>query len=177
MSFSLQHAIAEAKPGGVVTVPGGTYAVNLLIDKPLSLVGLGEVVLDGQCSGSVVRVNTYGTVKLGGLMIVGGRTNAMGGGVCLEGGELELAQCTLRFDEAPVHGGGGLGIRAGHAKDLLGRPRSSGTWGRSPLADFSPSPPRRRGSGRGLTLSATRTAWSPGSDRSWSTRSWGSPEW
>lgn len=116
MSFSLQQAIAEAKPGGVVTVPPGTYAVNLFIDKPLSIVGLGEVIFDGQRSGSVLRVNTQGTVKLGGLMIVGGRTNAMGGGVCLEGGELELAQCTLRFNEAPVHGGGGLGVRAGHAK-------------------------------------------------------------
>lgn len=116
MSFSLQQAVAEVKPGGVVTVPPGTYAVNLLIDKPLSLVGLGEVILDGQRSGSVLRVNTPGLVKLGGLMIVGGRTNTMGGGVCLEGGELELVQCTLRFNEAPVHGGGGLGIRAGHAR-------------------------------------------------------------
>ena len=116
MSFDLQNAVRDAKPGAVVTVPAGTYAVNLLIDKPLSLVGLGEVVLDGQRSGSVLRVNTDGVVKLGGLLIVGGRTNSVGGGVSLERGELDLVQCTLRFNEAPVHGGGGLGIRAGHAR-------------------------------------------------------------
>lgn len=116
MSFDLPQAIREVKPGGVVTVPAGTYAVNLLIDKPLSLVGVGEVVLDGQRSGSVVRVNTDGVVKLGGLLIAGGRTNGVGGGVCLERGELELVQCTLRFNEAPVYGGGGLGVRGGHAR-------------------------------------------------------------
>lgn len=116
MSFDLAQAVREAKPGAVVTVPPGTYAVNLLIDKPLSLIGLGEVVLDGQRSGSVLRVNTEGTVKLGGLLIAGGRTNTLGGGVCLERGELELVQCTLRFNEAPVHGGGGLGVRGGQAR-------------------------------------------------------------
>jgi hypothetical protein len=90
--------------------------VNLLLDKPISLVAMGEVVLDGLRSGSVLRVRTAGVVRLGGLLIAGGRTNTVGGGVCLEAGELDVLQCTFRFNEAPVHGGGGLGIRSGHAR-------------------------------------------------------------
>jgi hypothetical protein len=116
VSFDLAEAIAETPAGGVINVPAGTYATSLLIDKPVSLLAHGVVVLDGQRRGSVLRVRTTGVVKMLGFSIVGGRTNTLGGGVLLEGGGLELTQCTLRFNEAPVYGGGALALKAGTAR-------------------------------------------------------------
>lgn len=116
MSFDLEEAIAAAPAGGVVSIPPGTYATNVLIDKPLSLIGMGQVVLDGLRRGSVLRVQTSGAVKVAGVLIVGGRTNMAGGGIALLEGEVECLQCTFRYNEAPVHGGGGLYVRGGTAK-------------------------------------------------------------
>lgn len=116
MAFDLEQAVRDATPGGVVSIPAGRYAVNLLVEKPLSLVGIGEVILDGCREGPVLRVRTSGTVRLGGLMLIGGRTPVAGGGVSLLSGELELLQCVLRFNEAPVHGGGALYVKAGVAR-------------------------------------------------------------
>lgn len=129
MPFDLAQAIRDAAPGAVVNVPPGAYAANLLIDKPLRLIGMGKVVLDGQKHGSVLRVRTGGVVKLAGLMLVGGRTGLAGGGVALEAGELEMLSCTLRFNEAPAWGGGGLCVR-GSAKARVTQCRFEGNLGR-----------------------------------------------
>jgi hypothetical protein len=109
--FDLEKAVKEAPAGGVVSIPPGTHSANVLVDKPLSLIGMGTVVLDGERHGSVLRVHTKGVVKIAGLLIAGGRTTMAGGGIALLDGELELFQCTLRFNEAPVNGGGGLYVR------------------------------------------------------------------
>ncbi len=128
MSFDLAQAVAEAPEGGVVAIPPGTYPANLLLDKPVSLLARGVVVLDGLRRGSVLRVRTQGVVRLAGLTIVGGRTNTFGGGVSVEQGEVELLQCTLRFNEAPAYGGGAFAIRAGHAR--ISQCRFEGNTGR-----------------------------------------------
>lgn len=43
--FDLQDAVENALAGDTVTVPAGTYAVNLVIDKSINLVADGEVTL------------------------------------------------------------------------------------------------------------------------------------
>lgn len=43
--FDLQQEIIDKPAGGTVTVPEGTYAVNLIIDKSITLVASGDVVL------------------------------------------------------------------------------------------------------------------------------------
>ncbi len=108
MAFDLVQAVRDAKPGDVVRVPAGNHAVTLILDKPLTLLGVGQAVLDGRHGGCVVRITTDGTVKLAGLMIVGGAADEAGGGVCHLAGSLELTDCTLRFNKAPQYGGGGL---------------------------------------------------------------------
>lgn len=128
MAFDLEQAVREAPAGGVVSVPPGTHVVHLLIEKPLTLMGMGEVVLDGQRMGPIVRVRTSGVVKLGGLTLVGGRTNQAGGAVALLEGELELLQCTLRYNEAPVNGGGALYVRGKEAR--VSQCRFEGNTGR-----------------------------------------------
>ncbi|MFN3928226.1 MAG: nitrous oxide reductase family maturation protein NosD [Thermoflexus sp.] len=53
---TLQEAIATAPPGATLEVRGGVYHGPLLIDKPMTLIGIGGPVLDGQGQGTVLRI-------------------------------------------------------------------------------------------------------------------------
>lgn len=112
--MDLQAALAAAKPGDTLRIPAGRYAVNLVIERPVTLLGVGQVVLDGSQRGSVVHVDcASGVVRLVGLMLVGGTADESGGAVNVVDGQVELTDCTLRFNKAPQYGGGGLSVRAG----------------------------------------------------------------
>jgi len=52
----LQARVDAAAPGATVEVEAGTYAGDLILDKPLRLVGRGRPRLVGSGQGSVVRV-------------------------------------------------------------------------------------------------------------------------
>jgi nitrous oxidase accessory protein len=80
----LQARIDAAAPGATVEVPGGAYAGDLVVDKPLRLVGRGRPRLAGSGRGSVVRVRAA-DVTIEGFVIDGRR-----------GGDLSL-------DSAGVH--------------------------------------------------------------------------
>jgi nitrous oxidase accessory protein len=66
----LQVRIDAAPPGSTVVVEAGTWAGDLIIDKPLSLVGRGRPRLEGSGTGSVIRVRAA-DVRLEGLDIDG----------------------------------------------------------------------------------------------------------
>ncbi|HEY9052195.1 MAG TPA: nitrous oxide reductase family maturation protein NosD, partial [Gammaproteobacteria bacterium] len=53
---SLQHMIAQAAPGDVIEISGGNYAGNFIVDKPLTLQGRENAILDGEGNGDVIRV-------------------------------------------------------------------------------------------------------------------------
>ncbi|MBL8909404.1 MAG: right-handed parallel beta-helix repeat-containing protein [Archangium sp.] len=100
-------------------VPAGRYTVNLELTRPVTLLAMGQAVLDGVHSGSVVRVSlpdSAALVRLSGFTIVGGNAPEAGGAVSLVSGSLELIDCTLRFNKAPLYGGGGLFVGDGKAK-------------------------------------------------------------
>jgi nitrous oxidase accessory protein len=80
----LQARIDAAPPGAAVEVPPGEYVGDLILDKPLRLVGRGRPRLLGSGHGSVVRVRAPG-VTVEGFAIDGRR-----------GGDLS-------FDTAGVH--------------------------------------------------------------------------
>jgi len=52
----LQSRLDAAPPGATVEVPPGTYAGDLIVDRPVRLVGRGRPRLVGSGTGSVVRV-------------------------------------------------------------------------------------------------------------------------
>ena len=56
----VQQAIGEAAAGDTIQVRGGTYAGNLILDKPVVLEGVGWPVLHGEGRGSVVTVMAPG---------------------------------------------------------------------------------------------------------------------
>ena len=64
----LQAAITAAAPGDVVEVQRGHYRTNLLIDKPLTLRGLGRPTVDGGLQGDTIRV-TAPDVVIEGLIV------------------------------------------------------------------------------------------------------------
>ena len=55
---SLQDMVDAAAAGAVVEVPSGTYSGPVVIDKPLTLVGMGLPVVDGGGDGDVFYVNS-----------------------------------------------------------------------------------------------------------------------
>lgn len=66
--FDLTAAVAAAQPGDTITVPAGTYAGPLRIDKSLTLQGEGEPIIDGGGQGDVIVVSAA-EVTIRGLII------------------------------------------------------------------------------------------------------------
>ena len=73
----LQARIDAAAPGATVEVEPGAYVGDLVIDKPLRLVGRGRPLLAGSASGSVVRVRA-GDVAIEGFDVDGRRGGNLG---------------------------------------------------------------------------------------------------
>lgn len=65
---SIAAAIAQAQPGDVVRVERGTYKERLLIDKPLTLVGINRPTISGGKQGDTIRV-TAEDVVIEGLIV------------------------------------------------------------------------------------------------------------
>lgn len=53
---ALQDLISSAPPGAILRVPPGAYHGPIVIDKPLTLVGDGHAIIDGQGRGTVVHI-------------------------------------------------------------------------------------------------------------------------
>lgn len=66
--YSLEKAVAEAAAGSVVNVPAGVHHVHLLLNRPISLVGIPGAILDGGNTGDVIRI-AASHVRVSGLTI------------------------------------------------------------------------------------------------------------
>lgn len=62
---TIDAALAAAAPGDVIEVHGGIYGAPLIIEKSVSLLGVGQPVIDGQGSGSLVLINAPDVVFRG----------------------------------------------------------------------------------------------------------------
>jgi len=62
---ALQHAIDSAKVGSILKLKAGTYRGSIVIDKPLSIIGVEDgVIIDGEGNGTVIKVkSSYVTLK------------------------------------------------------------------------------------------------------------------
>jgi nitrous oxidase accessory protein len=68
---TLQARVDAAPRGARIEIAAGTYVGDLIIERPLSLIGIGRPVLQGSGTGSVIRVRAA-DVTLEGLAIDGG---------------------------------------------------------------------------------------------------------
>ncbi len=73
---ALQELISSAPPGATLRVPPGVYAGPIVIDKPLTLVGDGRAVLDGQGRGTVVHILALDVTIKGFVITNSGRSLA-----------------------------------------------------------------------------------------------------
>ena len=64
----LAEAVAAAQPGDTIEVTGGEFHGNLVLDRPLTLIGLDQPVLDADGQGTVLRINAPDTTVRGFLV-------------------------------------------------------------------------------------------------------------
>jgi parallel beta-helix repeat protein len=94
---SIQAAIDQATPGGLIEVMSGTYFENIHVNKPLVLVGLdsgeGYPTIDGRRSGNTIEITAKG-VTIEGLIAV----NSSGFGMDEPGAGIKVASdnCTIK---------------------------------------------------------------------------------
>lgn len=94
----LQALVDRARPGDRVVVPAGTYDGDLLIDRPITLSGMGRPTLRGSGTGSVVRVRAAG-VTIEGFDIDGRRTGDLGrdtSGIHTAAARITVRDCRIR---------------------------------------------------------------------------------
>ena len=98
---SIAAAVARAKAGDTVRVAAGEYLEHLLIDKPLTLEGVGRAIISGGQQGDVIRVRSA-DVTIRGLRIrdSGSDLTAQNAGIYFEPGSHRAAvrDCTLSYN-------------------------------------------------------------------------------
>ena len=55
-AFDLQVALESAQPGDIIVVPAGHYSGPLIIDKPVTLDGKGQPIIEGNGHGDVITI-------------------------------------------------------------------------------------------------------------------------
>ncbi len=73
---SLQEMIAAAPPGAILRVPQGVYYGPIVIDKPVTLLGDRQAILDGQGRGTVVHITAPDVTVKGFVIKNSGRSLA-----------------------------------------------------------------------------------------------------
>jgi nitrous oxidase accessory protein len=126
--LSLQDLVDQARPGDRLEVPAGHYAGPVVVDKPLTLEGVGTPVVDGGGLGTVVTLSAPGIVFRGFEVRGSGVSPDLNdAGIKVEAADVTVAENRLRdvlvgvfvaaADRAVVHGNDISG------KDELDQPR------------------------------------------------------
>ena len=93
----LQARIDAAPPGASLVIDAGTYRGDLLIDRPLRLIGRGRPVVEGSGTGSVIRVRAA-DVRIEGLDIDGRGGGDLGrdtSGIHVSGARAAIVDCRI----------------------------------------------------------------------------------
>lgn len=94
----LQALVDRAAPGSTVVVPAGRYEGDLVVDRPVRLVGVGRPLLVASGAGSVVRVRADG-VTIEGFDIDGREAGDLGrdsAGIHVAASDVTIRSCRIR---------------------------------------------------------------------------------
>lgn len=122
---SLKNAVSSAVSGDVITIQAGTYLLDGELDinnKSISLIGNGNVVLDGQNAVRVINVHANAEAVVENLVIQNGYVNDgannKGAGIRIDGGALTVTNCKFinnNVDGQEQNWTGGAGIHSNNA--------------------------------------------------------------
>jgi nitrous oxidase accessory protein len=149
---SAQALIDAASPGATIVLPAGIYHERLVVDRPLTLIAGGEVVIDGGGRGSVVTV-TADDVTLRGLHVVGsGGQGEEGAGVTLvDASRVTLEKLRIRDSFTGIAALGGADVRIVDC-ELTGAGQSLADGGHALGGQGSEGTPGSGSAGAGLRL-------------------------
>ncbi len=95
----LQDTIDKASSGAILKLPNGVYRGSILIDKPISIIGMGDsVIIDGLGKGSVITAKgSYITLKNLTITNSGSRHENLDAGIKLSNGsQNEISNCRIK---------------------------------------------------------------------------------
>lgn len=67
---SISSAVSEAYPNSTIYVGPGIYYEHIIINKPLTIIGIDLPTIDGSHSGSIITIENASYVKIEGLKII-----------------------------------------------------------------------------------------------------------
>ncbi|WP_457748237.1 nitrous oxide reductase family maturation protein NosD [Sulfurimonas sp.] len=95
----LQEAIDKAPSGSTLKLPTGVYKGNVIINKPLAIIGQGEnVVIDGQNFGTVITItSSYVTLKNLKIINSGDRHEKLDAAISVvKSTQSEISHCVIK---------------------------------------------------------------------------------
>ena len=94
----LQDAIDNAPAGSILKLPAGVYKGNIIIDKPITILGLEDgVIIDGENEGTVIKAKgSFITLKNLKIINSGDRHERLDSGIQLsDGKQNEISDCII----------------------------------------------------------------------------------
>lgn len=94
----LQDAINNAPEGSILKLSAGVYKGNIVINKPLTIIGVEEgVIIDGEGQGTVITIKgSYVTLKNLKIIGSGDRHENLDAGITLQDGKnCEISYCVI----------------------------------------------------------------------------------
>ena len=67
---TISEAVEDADPGSTIIIYPGVYKEHILVQKPLRIIGVGQPVIDGEGSGTVITILNTSNVVIEGLKVV-----------------------------------------------------------------------------------------------------------
>ena len=95
----LQDAIDNAPAGSILKLPAGVYKGNIVITKPITIIGKEDgVIIDAQNSGTVITVkSSFVTLKNLNIINSGDRHDKVDGAVSFDKGQqCEISNCIIK---------------------------------------------------------------------------------
>ncbi len=95
---TLQNAIDNAPEGSILKLPAGVYKGKIVIDKPLTIIGIEDgVVIDGEGEGTVIKITgSYVTLKNLKIINSGNLHHTLDAAISMENGKhCEVSHCVI----------------------------------------------------------------------------------
>jgi len=98
LANTLQEAIDKAPEGSILKLPSGVYKGSIVINKPLSIIGVEDgVIIDGEGVGTVIRTSgSFITLKNLKIINSGARHHTLDGAISMVNGKQnEISNCII----------------------------------------------------------------------------------